>query len=63
MDPLQNENPWLNTDAVKHRLHLVSLVPTLHKGINSVDVNKDKAVIGCDNEAIYVITDVLNSRL
>lgn len=62
-DPLQNENPWLNTDAVKHRLHIVSLMQTLHKGINSVDVNKDKAVIGCDNEAVYVISDVLNSRM
>ncbi|XP_026286203.1 nucleoporin Nup43 [Frankliniella occidentalis] len=62
-DPLQNENPWLNTDAVKHRLNVVSLMPTLHKGINSVDVNKDKAVVGCDNEAVYIITDVLNSRM
>lgn len=60
-DPLHNENPWLNTDAVKHRLNVVSLMPKLHKGVNSVDVYKDKAVVGCDNEAVYVITDVLNS--
>ena len=59
-DPLQNENPWLSTDAVKHRLNVVSLMPKLHKGVNCVDVNKDKAVIGCDNEAVYVITDVLS---
>lgn len=61
-DPLQNENPWLNTDAVKHRLNVVSLLPTLHKGINSVDVNKDKAIVGCDNEAIYIISDILNYK-
>lgn len=63
IDPLQNENPWLNTDAVKHRLNVVPLMPTLHKGVNSVDVNKDKVVVGCDNEAVYVISDVLNSRM
>lgn len=63
IDPLQNENPWLNTDAVKHRLNVVPLMPNLHKGVNSVDVNKDKVVVGCDNEAVYVISDVLNSRI
>ena len=54
-----DENPWLSTDAAKHRLEVFTLMPQLHKPINSLDVNKNKVVCGCDNEAVYVFKDVM----
>ncbi|XP_067012386.1 nucleoporin Nup43 [Anabrus simplex] len=53
------ENPWLQSDAAKHRFEVFSLMPTLHKPINSLDINRTRAICGCDNEAFYVFNDVL----
>nr|CAD7576609.1 unnamed protein product [Timema californicum] len=50
------ENPWLSSESAKHRLEVTSLMPQLHKPINSFDVNKTRAVCGCDNEAVYMFT-------
>nr|CAD7443370.1 unnamed protein product [Timema bartmani] len=50
------ENPWLSSESAKHRLEVTSLMPQLHKPVNSFDVNKTRAVCGCDNEAVYMFT-------
>lgn len=54
-----DENPWLSTDAAKHRLEVFTLMPQLHKPINSLDINRNKVVCGCDNEAVYVFKGVM----
>ncbi|PSN43436.1 Nucleoporin Nup43 [Blattella germanica] len=54
-----DENPWLSTDASKHRLEVFTLMPPLHKPVNSLDINKNKVVCGCDNEAVYVFKNVM----
>lgn len=51
-------NPWLNCDATKHRLDIVSLLPTLFDPINCLDIVDSTLLCGCDNEAVYVVTDV-----
>ncbi|XP_069668662.1 nucleoporin Nup43 isoform X2 [Periplaneta americana] len=54
-----DENPWLNSDAAKHRLEVFTLMPQLHKPVNSLDVNKNRVVCGCDNEAVYVLKNIV----
>jgi nuclear pore complex protein Nup43 len=55
----RDENPWLNTDVAKHRLEVFTLMPQLHKPVNSLDVNRNRMVCGCDNEAVYVFQNVV----
>lgn len=54
----RDENLWLNSDVAKHRLEVFTLMPQLHKPINSLDVNRNRIVCGCDNEAVYVFKNV-----
>jgi hypothetical protein len=54
----RDENLWLNSDAAKHRLEVFTLMPQLHKPINSLDINSNRIVCGCDNEAVYVFNNV-----
>lgn len=55
----RDENPWLNSDVAKHRLEVFTLMPQLHKPVNSLDVNMNRIVCGCDNEAVYVFKNVV----
>lgn len=55
----RDENLWLNSDVAKHRLEVFTLMPQLHKPINSLDVSKNRVVCGCDNEAVYVFKNVV----
>ncbi|KAG5871197.1 hypothetical protein JTB14_025097 [Gonioctena quinquepunctata] len=48
-------NVWLAPDNVKNKLEVFTLMPTLGKPINSLDLNRKKVICGCDNEAIYLI--------
>lgn len=52
------ENSWLSSDATKHRMEIFSLMPTICKPINSLDVNRTRLICGCDNEAIYIISNL-----
>ncbi|KAG8234873.1 hypothetical protein J437_LFUL014565 [Ladona fulva] len=49
---------WLGGEASKHRLEVFSLIPALHKPINSLDVDRDSLVCGCDNEAVYLLSNI-----
>ncbi|GLH06246.1 Coatomer subunit beta' [Gryllus bimaculatus] len=54
-----DENPWLSSDAAKHRIEVLSTMPKLHKPVNSLDVNHSRLICSSDNEAVYVINDVI----
>ncbi|CAH1175603.1 unnamed protein product [Phaedon cochleariae] len=49
---------WLAPDNVKGKLDVFALMPTLHQPINSLDLNRNRVICGCDNEAIYLINGV-----
>lgn len=46
--------PWMSKN-VKNRITVYSLIQNLYLPINSLDVQQDSVVCGCDNEAIYLI--------
>lgn len=50
--------PMFLTENIKNSLEVYALMPKLHKPVNSLDVNRNKVLCGCDNEAIYLISDV-----
>lgn len=56
--PETDSNPLFLTESIKNSLEVFALMPKLHKPINSLDINKNKILCGCDNEAIYLINDV-----
>ncbi|XP_075223788.1 nucleoporin 43 [Lycorma delicatula] len=56
---LAEENPWLSSDAAKHRMEVFSLMPVISQPINSLDVNHTRLICGCDNEAVYVIRNLV----
>jgi len=51
-------NVWLASDNIKSKMDVLTLMPTLGKPINSLDINRNKVICGCDNEAIYLINGV-----
>lgn len=51
-------NVWLAPDNVKNKLEVFTLMPTLGKPVNSLDLNRNKVICGCDNEAIYLINGI-----
>ncbi|RZC32495.1 nucleoporin Nup43 [Asbolus verrucosus] len=55
---LTAENVWLASETIKNKLDVFTLMPKLHKPINSVDVNRNKVICGCDNEAMYLINGI-----
>lgn len=48
--------PWMSRN-VKNRINVYSLIQNLHLPINSLDVQQNSVLCGCDNEAIYLIRD------
>ncbi|XP_066140694.1 nucleoporin Nup43 [Euwallacea fornicatus] len=51
-------NVWLAPENVKNKMDVLTLMPTLGKSINSLDLNRNKVICGCDNEAIYLINGI-----
>lgn len=51
-------NVWLTPDNVRNKLEVFTLMPTLGKPINSLDLHRNRVICGCDNEAIYLINGV-----
>ncbi|XP_046427457.1 nucleoporin Nup43 [Neodiprion virginianus] len=49
---------WLNTISTKGKVNVTSLCATLHKPINTIDVDRSTLLFGCDNEAMYVIKNI-----
>ncbi|KAJ8919107.1 hypothetical protein NQ315_012092 [Exocentrus adspersus] len=54
-----DSNVWLAPDNVKDKLEVFTLMPILAKPINTLDINTNKVICGCDNEAIYLINNVM----
>ncbi|XP_011495665.1 PREDICTED: nucleoporin Nup43 [Ceratosolen solmsi marchali] len=52
------DSHWLNNIGNKGKLHVNSLCTPMHKPINSIDINKNTVLFGCDNEAIYIIRNI-----
>jgi len=59
LDNLNTTSPWLSTEAVKHKVETHSLVTKQHLPVNSVDVLGHSVVFGGDNEAFYVLNNVI----
>lgn len=53
------DNPWLNPDVAKNRMEVYALMPAISQPINSFDLNRTRLVCGCDNEAVYVIKNLM----
>lgn len=51
-------NPWYSGDVAKSKLEIFWLMPRLYTSINSLGINKDKVICGCDNEALYIISNI-----
>lgn len=50
---------WLNTISANGKVNVTSLYAAMHKPINSIDIDKSMLLFGCDNEAMYIIRNVL----
>ena len=51
--------PWMNSEAVKNRVETQSLMPSQPLPVNTIDVLGNSILVGGDNEAIYLIPNVL----
>ena len=50
---------WLNSDAVKHRVETTSIMSRQPLPINSIDILGSSLLIAGDNEAIYLVENVV----
>ena len=50
---------WLNSEAVKNRVETQSLMSRQPLPVNTIDVLGNSVLVGGDNEAIYLIPNVL----
>lgn len=55
---MESTNSCFSNENIKNTPELKSLMNKLHKPINSLDLDRDKVLCGCDNEAIYLIINV-----
>lgn len=51
-------NPWFTSEASKNKFEVFMLMPKLHKSVNSLDLNRNQLLCGCDNEAVYLINNI-----
>jgi len=59
LDNLNTSSPWLSTEAVKHKVETHSLVTKQPLPVNSVDVLGHSVIFGGDNEAFYVLNNII----
>lgn len=52
------QNLWIMGESIKNKLEVYTLMPRLHKPVNTLDLNRNRVLCGCDNEAIYLINNV-----
>lgn len=50
---------WLNTISATGKVNVTSLYAAMHKPINSIDIDRSMLLFGCDNEAMYIVRNVL----
>lgn len=53
------DNHWLTTRGNSNKINISSLCAPLHKPVNSIDIDRSTLLFGCDNEALYVIKNIL----
>jgi len=58
-DNLNTTSPWLSSEAVKHKVETHSLVAKQPLPVNTLDVVGHSVVFGGDNEAFYVLHNVI----
>merc|ERR1712013_606428 len=58
-DNLNTSSPWLSSEAVKHKVETHSLVARQPLPVNSIDVVGHSVVFGGDNEAFFVLNNVI----
>jgi len=58
-DNLNTTSPWLSSEAVKHKVETHSLVAKQPLPVNTLDVAGHSVVFGGDNEAFYVLHNVI----
>ncbi|XP_053977498.1 nucleoporin Nup43 [Hylaeus volcanicus] len=57
LDP--SNTHWLNTIGTNGKVNVTSLCSAMHKPINSIDIDRSTLLFGCDNEAMYIIRDIM----
>lgn len=64
VNPLKPSLPGGESEAfflaqgARNNLEVATIMPKLHKPINSLDVSANRLVCGCDNEAVYIVNDI-----
>lgn len=56
--PGDESDSFFLAQSTKTNLEVSAIMPKLHKPINSLDVNRNRLVCGCDNEAVYIVNDI-----
>lgn len=56
--PGEEPESFFLTQNARNNLEVQTIMPKLHKSVNSLDANRNRLVCGCDNEAVYVVNDV-----
>ena len=56
---LDTASQWLNSEAVKNRVETQSMMAQQALPVNSIDVIGNTMLIGGDNEAMYLIPNIL----
>lgn len=51
-------NPWFCNENIKNKLEVFNLMPKLHKPVNSLNLQRNKLICGCDNEAVYLVNNI-----
>jgi hypothetical protein len=59
MPPSASGCVWLNSDAVKHRVETGSVMSKQPLPINSIDSIGSSLLVAGDNEAIYLVENVI----
>ncbi|XP_023336112.1 nucleoporin Nup43 isoform X1 [Eurytemora carolleeae] len=59
LENLNSTSPWLSSEAVRHKVETTSLVSKQPLPINSVDVLGHSVLFGGDNEAFYILNNIV----
>lgn len=53
--PGDEPDSFFLTQNARNALEVSTIMPKLHKPVNSLDTNRNRLVCGCDNEAVYIV--------
>lgn len=52
-------NPWLIGERIKNKINVKTILDGVRKSINTFDIYRSKLICASDNEAIYMIDNIL----